>query len=522
MTVDRRYSLPRAALTRREFSIGLAGAALSTSAIRPTWAAESPQDGGTLKIAMAGSSANETIDPHKAVSSTDASRITSLFNRLVGTQPDLQLVGELAESWESDAAAQEWTFHLRPGIVFHDGRPLRAADVIYSLRRLVDPATASPAKALFDQVDLEGTRADGDRIVRVKLARPNADLAALFADYHAMVVPEGFTDFSNPVGTGPFMLERFEPGVVSLFVRNPNYWEAGLPHLEAVETTGINDPVARTNALLAGEADLIEKLDPTAIERIKSNPDLQIISSPSGFHIVFAMQTDKPPFDNPNVRMALKLLLDRQRFLDTVYKGYGQLGNDQPVSPAHQWYCRDLGIPSYDPERAKALLAEAGLANPTFDLHASTVLAGMMDGAIVFQEMAAKAGVTINIIREPTDGYWSAVWLKKPFFMGGWTMRPVADMILTQAYTSDAKWNETNWHRAEFDSLLVDARGTTDVAERQRLYCEAQRMISKDGGAIIPVFTDILDAGSKRVNGLQPHPIGTLGHWQWKTVWLAS
>lgn len=507
------------AVTRREFSIGLAGAALSASVFRPALA-QTPVSGGTLRVAMAGTSTNETIDPHKAVSSPDASRIMSLFNRLVGTQSDLQLTGELAESWESSAAADEWTFHLRPGVTFHDGSPLRAADVIYSLRRLMDPETASPAKALFDQVDLEGTQADGDNIVRVKLLQPNADLAALFADYHAMIVPEGFTDFNKPVGTGPFMFERFEPGVVSVFVRNPNYWEAGLPHLDAVETTGISDPVARTNALLAGEVDLIEKLDPTAIDMIKANSDLQIISSPSGFHIVFAMQTDKPPYDNPKVRQALKLLIDRQRFLDTVYKGYGQIANDQPVSPAHQWYCQDVPAAAYDPERAKALLAEAGLENPTFDLHASTVLAGMMDGAIVFQEMAAQAGVTINIIREPTDGYWSAVWLQKPFFMGGWTMRPVADMILTQAYTSEAKWNETNWHRADFDQLLADARGTTDAVTRQKLYCDAQRMISEDGGAIIPVFTDILDAGSTRVKGLSPHPIGTLGLWQWKTVWL--
>lgn len=522
--MTRRLESVRWQLSRREFSVGATAglASLALRGIAPASAAESPVKGGTLKVAMAASSANDTIDPHKAVSATDASRIMSLYNRLVGTNPDLGLAGELAESWESNATADEWVFRLRQGVEFHDGRPLRAADVIYSIRRLVDAETASPAKALFDQVDAEALAADGDHVVRVKLKQPNADMAAMFADYHAMVVPEGTQDFTVPVGTGPFKFQRFEPGVVSVVERNANYWESGLPHLDLVETVGVNDPVARTNALLAGEAHLIEKLDPTAIDRVKATEGIQILSSPSGFHIVFAMQTDKPPFDNPDVRNALKLLIDRQRFIDIVYKGYGQVANDHPISPAHQWYCVDLPVRQYDPEQAKALLKKAGMENPTFDLHASTVLAGMMDGALVFKEMAAAAGVNINVIREPTDGYWSAVWLQKPFFMGGWTMRPVADMILTQAYTSEAKWNESNWHRADFDALLAEARATTDAAKRQSLYCDAQRMIHEDGGVIIPVFTDILDAGSTAVGGFEPHPIGTLGLWQWKGLWLRS
>jgi peptide/nickel transport system substrate-binding protein len=508
-------------LSRREFGAGLAGLGVAALMARPA-TGQTPARGGRLRVAMAGSSPNDTLDPHKAVTALDASRCQQLYSRLVYLEPTLKPGGELAESFEPNRSGDEWVFKLRRGITFHDGRPLTVKDVIYSFERLRAKETASPAKVLFDQIAADGLRADGDHTLRVKLTASNADFAALLTGYHACVVPDGTTDFGKGIGTGPFKLKTFRPGVGSVFERNPSYWRSGRPYVDEVEIFGIADAVARTNALMAGEVHLVEKLDPAAVARVKATPSLRVLAARSGFHGTFHMQTDQPPFDNPDVRLALKHLIDRERFVEIVFKGYAQVGNDHPVPPNDPYYCRELPLRAYDPDRAKALLKKAGHENLTLELHASTILPGMMEGALVFKEHAAKAGVTINIVRQPSDGYWSNVWLKKPFAVGGWTMRPVPDIILSQAYVSTAKWNETHWKRPAFDKLVDDARATTDQAERYRLYCQAQRMIHEDGGVIVPAFSDVLDAGLARVQGFQLHPVGTLGHWRYEGLWLSA
>jgi peptide/nickel transport system substrate-binding protein len=508
-------------LTRREFTASLVGAGAAAALARSA-AAQTPSRGGRLRVAMAGSSPNDTIDPHKATSALDASRCQQLYNRLVSVDPGLKPQGELAESFEANRRGDAWVFTLRRGIKFHDGRPLTVRDVVYSFERLRAKDTASPAKVLFDQIAPDGLTADGDVTLRVKLTAPNADFATLLAGYHACIVPEGTTDFAKGIGTGPFRLKSFRPGVGSVFERNPGYWRSGQPYVDEVEIFGVADPVARTNALMAGEVHLVEKLDPAAVARVKATPALRVLAARSGFHGTFHMQTDQPPFDNPDVRLALKHLIDREKFVEIVFKGYAQVGNDHPVSPSDPYYCKDIPLRAYDPERARTLLKKAGHESLTVELHASTILPGMMEGALVFKEQAAKGGVTVNVVRQPTDGYWSNVWLKKPFAAGGWTMRPVPDQLLAQAYASTAKWNETHWKRPAFDKLVEDARGTTDPAERARLYCQAQRMIHDDGGAIIPAFSDVLDAGSARVQGFQLHPVGTLGHWRYESLWLTA
>jgi len=508
------------ALGRRELGRRAAGA-IAATALAGTGSAlaQAPRRGGRLRVAMGVGSPNDTIDPHKAVSATDGARIMNLYSRLVTVSPELQPVGDLAEGWESDASGTNWIFRLRAA-EFHDGRRVRPADVIYSFRRIMDPATASPAKSLFDQIDPDGLAADGTSNVRIKLRAPNADFPALLAGYHAQVVPEGTTSFERGIGSGPFKLKSFRPGVESVMERHPAYYKQGQPYLDELVILGISEPAARVNALLSGEVELIEKLDPPLIDRVRAAPHLQIITAPSGFHVTFIMQADQPPFDNPDVRNALKMLIDRPRYVEIVYKGYGTVGNDHPISEADPFYCREIPARGYDPAAARALLARAGLNNPTFELHTSTILPGMLEGALVFKEMALAAGVTINVVRNPTDGYFTNVWMKKPFHMSGWTMRPVADIIFTQAYLSSARWNDTNWRRPAFDQLVLEARSTTDPARRQALYCQAQRMIRDDGGVIVPAFSNVLDAGLARVKGVLRHPLGTLGLWQWDGVWL--
>jgi peptide/nickel transport system substrate-binding protein len=516
-------------LTRRQLmaEAGRLGIALpfATSALAATGAAyaETPAKGGQMRVGFKTGTANDTADPAKSYHAGDHARMRQLYNTLTGSGPDLVPRPELAERWESDDAGQNWTFFLRKDVQFHDGRPLRAADAVYSLRRLLDPAVASPYRALMEPVvDADGISADGDSTVLFKLKGPYADLPALLTTFNVGIVPENFTDFDHAIGTGPFKLKEFKPGISAILVRNENYWKKGLPYLDGLDLRVVADPVARINGLLSGELDLIEALDAKSVDLVNASPNAAAFRSPSGYHVMMAMQADQPPFDKPEVREALKLLIDRERVLKLVYNGFGQIGNDQPIAPVYPFYCKEQTQRRRDVGKAKELLAKAGVPNLSVELHCSDALAGGVAMATLYSQMAAEGGVTVKVIRDPSDGYWKSIWRKVPFCITGWNMRITTDIMLSLVYESGATWNETHWKNPAFDKLLEEGRRTLDPAKRQEIYCEAQRMITADGGAIIPTFIDLLDGASKRIQGLVPYPTGAMGEWHWEEVWLKA
>jgi peptide/nickel transport system substrate-binding protein len=497
--------------------------AVSVLAATGTARAADPTPGGQLRIGFKTGTANDTADPAKSYHAGDHARMRQLYNTLTGTGPDLVPRPELAERWEADESGQRWKFFLRKDVQFHDGRPLRAADAVYSLRRLLDPAVASPYRSLVAPVvDADAISADGDSTVLINLKAPYADLPSLLANYNVGIVPENFTAFDHAVGTGPFKLKEFKPGISTTLVRNENYWKKGLPYLDGLELRVVADPVARVNGLLSGELDMVEALDAKSVDLVNNSPNAAAFRSPSGYHVPIVMEIDQPPFDKPEVRAALKLLIDRERVLKLVYNGLGQVGNDQPIAPVYPFYCSDLPQRQRDVAKAKELLAKAGASDLSVELHCSDAVPGGVALATLYSQMAAEGGVTVKVIRDPSDGYWKSIWLKVPFSVSGWNMRATADIMLSLVYESGATWNETHWKNPEFDKLLADGRQTLDAAKRKDIYCQAQRLISDDGGVIVPVFIDLLDGVSKKIQGLVPYPTGAMGEWHWEEVWLQS
>jgi peptide/nickel transport system substrate-binding protein len=516
-------------LSRRELMVDLGrlGLALPLAAsalgVAGAARADSPAKGGQLRVGFKTGTANDTADPAKSFQAGDHARMRQLYNTLTSTGPDLVPAPELAERWDANAAGDHWTFALRGDVRFHDGRPLRAADAVYSLRRLLDPKVASPYRPLMAPiVDAEGIKAEGDATVVFDLKAPYADLPSLLASYNAGIVPENFTDFDHAIGTGPFKLKDFKPGISTILVRNETYWRKGLPYLDGLDLRVVADPVARVNGLLSGELDMIEALDAQSVELVDASPNAAAFRSPSGYHVHLVMQVDHPPFDKPEVRAALKLLVDRERILKLVYNGFGQIANDQPIAPVYPYYCKDLPQRRRDVAKAKELLSQAGVPDLKVELHCSDALAGGVALATLYSQMAAEGGVTVKLIRDPNDGYWKSVWLKVPFCVSGWNMRSTTDLMLSLVYKSDATWNETHWKDPAFDKLLDEGRRTLDHAKRQEIYCRAQRMISDDGGAVISTFIDLLDGVSKKIKGLVPYPTGAMGEWHWEGIWLEA
>lgn len=232
---------------------------------------------------------------------------------------------------------------------------------------------------------------------------------------------------------------------------------------------------ARTTALQTGEIDAMAFVDTTTADLLASAPGLKLIQTKGKQHYAFSMNCKDPLFTDPNVRMAMKLAIDRQEMLDKILSGRGSIANDQPISGAYEYHNPNLEQHSYDPEKAKVLLEKAGVAGLTVPLHvADTPFTGATNMAQLYADQAAKAGITIEVRRESDDGYWSSIWGKRPMFATKWSGRVNKDVMLTTAYAREAigGWNETSWDNAAFNTALVAARGEKDEARRKELYWE--------------------------------------------------
>jgi peptide/nickel transport system substrate-binding protein len=200
------------------------------------------------------------------------------------------------------------------------------------------------------------------------------------------------------------------------------------------------------------------------------------------------------------VRLALKHAIDRDAIVRTILRGHGTLGNDHPISRSNRYHADNLEQRAYDPDKAMHHLKQAGMEGLSIDLSAAdAAFAGAVDAAVLYKEHAAKAGITINVVREPDDGYWSNVWMQKPYCAVYWGGRPTEDWMFSTAYAADAAWNDSFWKHDQFNQLLLAARSELDEAKRRSMYEEMQSIVRDDGGVLIPMFANYVMALSDKI-----------------------
>ena len=259
-----------------------------------------------------------------------------------------------------------------------------------------------------------------------------------------------------------------------------------------------NDQVATDFKLWVRDA--IDRLDLKTVGLLKRRPAINIHSVAGNQHFTFAMSCNKAPFDDVNVRLALKHAVDREELVKKILFGYGVVGNDHPIGPGQRFHNGELAQTSYDPDKARHYLKKAGVDSLKVDLSASdAAFGGAVDAAVLFQNSASKIGIDFNVVREPNDGYWSDVWMKKPFSAVYWSGRPVEDQMFSTAYQTGVAWNDTFWSNKRFDELLIKARAELDEAKRRAMYHEMQAILNQDGGAIIPMFASFVFATSDKI-----------------------
>ena len=510
-------------MDRREF-IGRAGAlgvtaAAATALLSRQGVAAEPKAGGTVTVATEYAGSEETFDPTKMTNSTDIQRSYQVYNRLTDLDRDMQLVPSLAEEWETNSDATEWTFKLREGVEFHDGKPFTSADVIYSVTEHIKEGSESPAKPLLEPiVDM---KADGDHVVKFTLVAGDADFPVMLGyDYHTSIVADGWVDGDPVNGTGVYRLTEFTPGQESVTEKFTNYWNSDAGHVDSFITMGIPDNVARSNALRTGDVDIIRNIEPKVANLMEQDPAVEIISSASGAWFAWIMMADRAPTDDVNVRLALKHAVDRQYLVDNVLLGHGQVANDFPVNPGLPTYCRDIPQHDFDPEKAKFYWDKTGLSSIELNV-SNSANSNAVDCSLVLQEQAKEAGITIDVNRVPDDGYWSHTWMQVPLCVTGWNSRPTADLILTIAHQCGGSWNETAWCNERFDELLAMGRIETDPERRLEIYCEACTLLHDDGGSFIPFFTNDINGITKRIQNFHGSPANQMGAgWPYQEIWI--
>jgi peptide/nickel transport system substrate-binding protein len=514
----------RKGISRREAMALLMGAGITLAASAGILGtagkalAQTPKRGGRIRAAMTQHGPADTLDPTLFTSSIDFTRGRAHYNGLIQLDDNIVPQPELAEEFSANADATEWTFKLRNGVEFHDGSKLTADDVIWSMNRHLGPDSKSKAKILVAGVK-EWKKVDANTVKAV-LDAPNADLPAVLGTHHFRILKEGTSDFQAPVGTGPFTLQEFKPGIRSVHVRNDNYWRDG-PNLDELELFAITESTARVNALLAGDVEMISNLDPQAIEVVESTDGAEVWSVPSGSFPCIICRTDTSPGNSPDFVLALKYLQDRERIVKSVLKGQGTVGNDQPINIAYPEHCAELAQRPYDPDKAKHHLQKSGVTSA--EIQVAEISNGVTDMVLILQREASKIGLDLQVQRVPNDGYWGSVWLKTPMHVGDWNMRPTANIMLSIAFAPEAEWNESRWKNERMGMLLKEARAETDQAKRAELQCEMQRLVSEESGVIIPVHKNSVDGLSSKVKGMSRNPLGTLGGSEWpEFVWLDS
>ncbi|TPJ58000.1 ABC transporter substrate-binding protein, partial [Mesorhizobium sp. B2-7-1] len=241
-------------------------------------------------------------------------------------------------------------------------------------------------------------------------------------------------------------------------------------------------------------------VDIKTLTMLEQNPDIEITRVSGLRHFSFSMNTKTAPFDNPDVRQALKHAIDRNDVINKAFLGNAKVANDDPAAPQIAFAVNPEPIHEYDVAKAKAYLAKAGLTTLSVDLSvAETAFPNAIDAALLFKEHAAKAGIDINVIREPDDGYWDNVWQHKPFVGVDWLGKPTLDSLFTTTYATGAPWNDTAWSNGRFDELLVKARAESDKTKRQAMYGEMQQILHDDGGALVIAYALFMDALSKKI-----------------------
>jgi len=459
--------------------------------------------GGALKVGLTGGSGTDTLDPHKGLTYLDTARAQSLYQPLLQLNGGAQTEFVLAEEISPHGSTSNWVIKLRPGITFHDGKPLTADDVIFTLRRIISGKLTGATP--LGPIDLKNLKALDKHTVQVPMTSPYGSFVdQLSYWYYLYIVPDGFNP-AKPNGTGAFKYQSFTPGQRSVFTRNENYWKTGLPYVDTLTIIDFSDSTSLQNALTTGVIQGAGALEGPQLAALAAAQGVRTVKSHTGAITPFTMRVDKAPFNDVNVRQAMRLLVDRQQLIDSALDGSGTIGADVS-SPYDPNYDTSLHR-EQDIAQAKSLLKKAGQENLKVQLVTSAVATGTVAMATVLSQQAKAAGVTISLKTVDPGTFFGPNYLQWTFSQDFYNYSPYLSQV-AESLLPTSPFNETHWALPRYGQLYKQANATTDPAVRKEIEHEMQQIDFTQGGYIIPAFIDALDAYSTKITGYAAARVG--------------
>jgi peptide/nickel transport system substrate-binding protein len=490
-------------ITRRS-ALKMAGAAALPALIRPARAA----DESVLRVAFAVQPA--TLDPQKMrVGGLEYNAAVYCFNRLTQQDPQLQVLPDLATSWEASEDLKTWTFHLRPGVKFHNGKPFDASDVLFTYKRILDKEVASVLRVNFSIVD--NIEAVDLLTVRFTLSTPYADLPAAAAGYQALIVSESIVDTltTHPIGTGPFRFVEYRPGDQMTLERNPDYFLPGVPTLDRAILRVIPEYTTAVSALESGAVDVVYDLPPEQVDNVKRSTVAHTEEVVAGRWQGIIWNCEMKPFDDPRVRRAFSKLVDKPALTDIAMFGHGT-PTLTPIPPLHPYFRKDIPIGGADIPGAKRLLAAAGIPEGfTLEMYVPGANPPRERLATAFRDSAKQAGVNVQLRMVPPDKFFAEMEGKVLFSADGFYGRATPDLMVYPWYHSTGSWNNTLWHyhNPEVDKVLDAARATTSTTEQAKLYGRFQELVLDDPPGSVIFVQNFASGISNKVKNVPLSPL---------------
>ena len=462
---------------------------------------------GTIRVAV-GTTLTQ-LDPAKTTIGDEYIYVHLVFNGLTRIDRDLTVKPDLAESWTASEDLKTWTFKLRNDVKFHHGRALDADDVVFTMKRILDPATGSRARANISMV--QSVEAVDPATVRFTLNIPYAGFQDIFGERQMRIVPRDRIDTIStaPVGTGPFKFKSWSPGDRMELEKNPDYFEKGYPKADAVSMRIIPEAAARLAALESGAVDILWSLPYEAVDKFKTHASVRVDSVPTASWDGVILNNERPPFNDPRVRQALALTIDKEALVELALFGQGA-PTHSPIPPSHPYFNSGLGFKKPDIDRAKKLMAEAGLAGGVdVPLQVPQERDGRVRLGVAVRDMAKAAGFRINVERVPFASYSANVAGKAQMYVDGYFARPTIDTALFPFYHSSGSWNRQLWlyKNTRVDELLDTGRKTNDEAKRRQLFGEFQKVVDETVPSIIAYSSGHVNGVRKNVEGFRSTPM---------------
>ena len=490
---------------------GLAACGGTSTTTTTDASASAATTGGVLRV---GTLAPTTFDPHFAVAPAEILINHQVYDWLVTLDGQNEPVPSLATEWTMSTDGKTWTFTLRDDAKFSNDTPLTADDVVYSFDRMRDEKIGTPTVSLYEAI--EKIEAVDPTHVVFTLKTANPEFVKDAADYHAAILSKDVADPAKEwVGSGPFMIEEYKTEDRVTLVKNPSYWGKDadgtqLPYLDGLSFFISPDTGSMVDGLAGGQLDFVPDLSSELATRVGADPNLKVLTSPSNFHFLVHLRTDTDqPVKDPNVRKALRMGTDYQGLIDFVRPGLAEVGNGTIVGPVYGDYYWDQA-PTYDPEGAKQLLADAGYPNGfTLKLYAMEYLDAPAF-AVAWQEQMSKIGVKVDIQSVPSDVYYAdkgdASWLTCDYGITNWANRATPVVYFNLSLITGAAWNESHWSDPEFDKLTKAINSELDATKRAELYRQAQELLWERGPAVVLVHENSVAGQTAKLSGVTLPP----------------